>query len=59
MADTRLELYRAVKHLVHEYQAEVGYSLRELWNIVSDPTAKDHDFWRMTAISTYHEDIRK
>ena len=53
----RVELYRAVKHQVNEYQADHGYTLTEMWKLVNQNT-KRGNFWKGICLTDYREDRR-
>lgn len=55
--DARIELYKAVKHQVNTYQADHGYSLREMWSLVNQDT-KLGRFWRSVCLEDYREDLK-
>jgi hypothetical protein len=54
---SRVDLYRAVKHQVHEHGAESGYSIRQLWDIINDEKADHHKFWLNVVITDYMEEV--
>lgn len=56
MAEKRMRLYRAVKHEVDNYRTDHGYSLAEMWAIVTGEN-RDADFWLKVCINDYARDV--
>ena len=53
-------LYLAVKHEAHEYQADHGYTMSELWDIIWNAVKgnKEAKWWWETVIQDYEDDHR-
>lgn len=52
------KLYLAVKYEAHEYHADHGYTMPELWNIIWNAVKgnKEAKWWWETVISDYEDD---
>ena len=57
MKNEKYALYKAVKHEVETYPEDHGYSLVELWGIVSGNT-NEPNFWRNTCVRDYLDDTK-
>ena len=55
---TQMDLYKAVKWMVQEYQGEIGMSLVDLWKVVTgkDGLVDDSTYWKNTCLETYKYD---
>lgn len=56
MGNTRVMLYKAVKHEVENYQADHGFNLVEMWAMVNS-NHRNANFWRVMCIEDYAKDV--
>ena len=54
--NNRMELYKAVRHEISEYQEDHGFNLVEMWNVVNGRTKHNAEFWREVCLSDYRRD---
>ena len=58
-----MELYKAVKHQVNEYAGDCGWSLVELWKIVTGKNGNSYEdidrtmFWKQIVLEDYRHDV--
>lgn len=56
---TRYELYKAVKHEVTEYHADSGYTLVDMWEVVTGKAGCEYEtFWKNQCIEDYEHDVK-
>lgn len=52
----KMFLYKAVKYMVEEYQAEHGFTLPELWDYIKSNTEGGY-YWKRCCIGTYAHEV--